>query len=248
MTWDASVPAGTDLISQGDDAIREMKTDLASALNHEFSTFPGATPASPIFVPGFMRGVTADRPTGDSLVEGRLYINTTLNCIERYNGATWDVVAENQPFPSGTVLLFYQAAAPTGWTKIVTQNDKMLRVVSGTGGGSGGTIAASTTLAHSHTVASHTHTIAHKHVSPVCGQNVTLVANGRTDGAGWPYGSTTIAAAQCGEVLASGTNSRTSFLNTGDTLTANSGAATPATDSQLAGAMAYIDVIACSKD
>jgi hypothetical protein len=44
-------------------------------------------------------------------------------------------------FAAGTVLLFYQAAAPTGWTQVTTQNDKALRVVSGTGGGTGGTTA-----------------------------------------------------------------------------------------------------------
>lgn len=50
--------------------------------------------------------------------------------------------------PSGTALLFYQAAAPTGWTKSVTDNDKAIRVVSGsTGGTSGGSVAFSTAFA-----------------------------------------------------------------------------------------------------
>jgi hypothetical protein len=44
-------------------------------------------------------------------------------------------------YPAGVKKLFFQAAAPTGWTKDTTQNNKMLRVVSGTGGVSGGTIA-----------------------------------------------------------------------------------------------------------
>ena len=48
------------------------------------------------------------------------------------------------PFPVGTKMLFAQAAAPTGWTKDTTHNDKSLRVVSGTGGGSGGSVAFST--------------------------------------------------------------------------------------------------------
>jgi len=39
-------------------------------------------------------------------------------------------------FPSGTVMSFFQAAAPTGWTQVTTYNDAALRVVSGTGGGS----------------------------------------------------------------------------------------------------------------
>jgi hypothetical protein len=49
--------------------------------------------------------------------------------------------------PTGTVMLFYQAAAPTGWTKLTTQNDKALRVVSGSGGVAGGTNPFSTVMA-----------------------------------------------------------------------------------------------------
>lgn len=49
------------------------------------------------------------------------------------------------PFPAGTAMLFAQAAAPTGWTKSTTHNDKALRVVSGaTGGSPGGSLAFST--------------------------------------------------------------------------------------------------------
>lgn len=39
--------------------------------------------------------------------------------------------------PQSSVTLFYQAAAPTGWTKLTSQDNKALRVVSGTGGGFG---------------------------------------------------------------------------------------------------------------
>lgn len=41
-------------------------------------------------------------------------------------------------FPSGTLMLFQQTAAPTGWTKQTTHNNKALRVVSGAAS-SGGT-------------------------------------------------------------------------------------------------------------
>ena len=41
--------------------------------------------------------------------------------------------------PSGTRMLFQQSAAPTGWTKDTTHNDKALRVVSG-GVSSGGSV------------------------------------------------------------------------------------------------------------
>lgn len=41
-------------------------------------------------------------------------------------------------FPTGTVMLFAQTAAPTGWTKLTDHDNAALRVVSGTAG-SGGT-------------------------------------------------------------------------------------------------------------
>ena len=44
---------------------------------------------------------------------------------------------------TGTRMLFQQTAAPTGWTKDTTHNDKALRVVSGTVS-SGGSVAFST--------------------------------------------------------------------------------------------------------
>lgn len=43
-------------------------------------------------------------------------------------------------FPSGTRMLFQQTSAPTGWTKDATQDNKALRVISGTVG-SGGTLS-----------------------------------------------------------------------------------------------------------
>jgi hypothetical protein len=54
----------------------------------------------------------------------------------------------SNPIPAGSVMLFYQAAAPTGWTKVTTQDNKALRVVSGTGGVAGGTTAFSSVFAN----------------------------------------------------------------------------------------------------
>jgi len=50
-------------------------------------------------------------------------------------------------FPSGTRMLFQQTAAPTGWTKDTTHNNKALRLVSGTVG-TGGTVAFTTAFAN----------------------------------------------------------------------------------------------------
>lgn len=56
-------------------------------------------------------------------------------------------------FPSGTVMLFVQSAAPTGWTKSTAHNDKALRVVSGSVS-SGGSVAFSTAFASKSVVSS----------------------------------------------------------------------------------------------
>lgn len=63
---------------------------------------------------------------------------------------------------TGTKVIFPQAAAPSGWTLDATHNDKALRIVSGAGGGSGGSSAFSTEFNGSTTstlAGDHTHTI-----------------------------------------------------------------------------------------
>ena len=50
------------------------------------------------------------------------------------------------PIPAGTVMLFAQTAAPTGWTKSTAHDNKALRVVSGTAS-SGGSVAFTTAFA-----------------------------------------------------------------------------------------------------
>jgi hypothetical protein len=64
-----------------------------------------------------------------------------------FSDGTSSVSRDNFFAPSGSVSLFYRATAPTGWTQVTTHNDKLLRIVSGTGGGSGGTNAFTTALA-----------------------------------------------------------------------------------------------------
>ena len=58
---------------------------------------------------------------------------------------------EGGDVPSGSAMVFFQTAAPTGWTKSTANDDKALRVTSGDGGGTGGSVAFETALA-SHTV------------------------------------------------------------------------------------------------
>ena len=61
------------------------------------------------------------------------------------NGTTWTSAAA-AAFDAGTLMLFQQTTAPTGWTKQTTHNNKALRVVSGAAS-SGGSVAFTTAFA-----------------------------------------------------------------------------------------------------
>jgi len=85
--WVTTTPAGTDLISQGDDVIREMKVALEEALSEE-AIFPGSAPTTaPVFKWTGKRGNTAGRPASPDT--GEIYFNTQLFQMEYYDGATW---------------------------------------------------------------------------------------------------------------------------------------------------------------
>jgi hypothetical protein len=70
---------------------------------------------------------------------------TTGNVLTS-DGTTWTSAAAGGGFPAGTAMMFVQTAAPTGWTKSTTHNNKALRVVSGTAS-SGGSVAFTTAFA-----------------------------------------------------------------------------------------------------
>jgi hypothetical protein len=121
---------------------------------------------------------------------------TTSSTSITFNDATTQTTAYTgipTIIPSGSVMLFYQAAAPTGWTQVTTLNDYDLRLVSGTGGGTGGTTAYSTvfsnqtpTISNTFSVGattlstaqmpSHTHTIPYINAGG-CGPNQGLTYN-----------------------------------------------------------------------
>lgn len=79
------------------------------------------------------------------------------------------IAPRRTPFPIGTKMVFAQAAPPTDWTLDVADNDRYLRVVSGSGGGIGGpdnVNVSPTDLTHTHTLNNHQHALVplgHKH-------------------------------------------------------------------------------------
>lgn len=159
--------------------------------------------------------------------------------------------------PSGTIMLFGQASAPAGWTKIASTNDRMLRVVSGIGAGTGGTqlISSGVSLAHTHslpTQATHVHTVpAHQHQAAQGALNTHLSATPV------PGGDTHIAESIAGTILATvnGTPTATRACYKSQTTSSGSGNTDSADShthdipSSLADfTLAYVDVIQCSKD
>lgn len=88
------------------------------------------------------------------------------------DGVITDVSTGNEyiHFASGTALPFFQSSPPTGWTQDVTNADAALRVVSGSGGGTAGTLGLSSATVPSHTlveaeIPAHTHVPGSSHLS-----------------------------------------------------------------------------------
>lgn len=175
-------------------------------------------------------------------------------------GLTWATVSSEDYIPDGSVMVFFQANAPTGWTKVTTQNDKTLRVVSGTGGGTGGDWAMSageTTSSHgghvhagaahnhSHNLSAGSHTLSvsqmpsHSHSSGINGQSSNAVSQSpQTRGGNNPINT--------GSTGGSGSHSHSlsgSISSGGDGNTSSAGSHT-----HTIAAPQYIDVIICSKD
>jgi len=181
--------------------------------------------------------------------------------------------ASSVGFPSGTVMVFYQASAPTSWTQVTTQNNKALRVVSGTGGGTGGTHALTSppSTSHTHTGPSHTHsTPSHSHSHSLSAgahtlstaqipshTHYTIIKSGSNYsnqapqiGANWNTNSTTngpVTSSTGGS--SSHSHSLAGSITSGGSGTSGAGG-TGATGSAGPTAFApqYIDVIVCSKD
>jgi hypothetical protein len=70
----------------------------------------------------------------------------TAGNVLQSNGTIWTSAANPPAFVSGTLMLFQQTAAPTGWTKQTTHDNKALRVVSGSAS-SGGSVGFTTAFA-----------------------------------------------------------------------------------------------------
>ena len=108
--------------------------DIATALGYTPVNKAGDTMSGDLTAPNVFGSVKVQAP--------ELKATTKIVFPDNSEQTTAAVTA----FPSGTVMLFVQSAAPTGWTKSTAHNDKALRVVSGSVS-SGGSVAFSTAFA-----------------------------------------------------------------------------------------------------
>lgn len=172
-----SYPLGSDDSGDGDNHLRLIKAILkaqfpeftAVALNATQAEIENAIAAVTGFARILLQDGSAAAPAIAFASDGAQdtgfyydtdgYINITCNgvyagkfgpggSLSLQGGLTLGGV--QMPFPSGTSMLFRQTAAPTGWTKSVTHNDKALRVVSGAVG-AGGSLAFSTVFSRTQT-------------------------------------------------------------------------------------------------
>lgn len=216
--------------SSSGDLVRITQTGSGNALVVEDEANPDSTP--------FVVDASGNVGIGTSSPTSKLDVNGVI----KSQGATVDA------FPSGTVLVFAQTAAPTGWTKSTTHNDKALRVVSGSAS-SGGSVAFTTAFASqavsgtvgdttltSSQIPSHTHAVTDPgHTHTITG-NLAGTANLGTSGGGNVYSGATVS-----------TSSSTTGISIGST--GGGGSHTHSfTGTAINLAVQYVDVILATKN
>ena len=190
---------------------------------------------------------------GGAGITGTLTANSGVNVTGTVTATTFTGAWTN--LPAGTVMLFVQTSAPTGWTKSTTHDNKALRVVSGAAS-SGGSVAfttafasqavSGTNLGYSLTIPdlpSHNHTATSTVTDP--GHAHTITTGTRTgDGAGADYWITGTSNTRNSNSNTTGITVATSIGSTG------SGTAHTHTFTGTAINLAvqYVDVIIATKD
>ena len=164
------------------------------------------------------------------------------------------------PFGSGTKVVFAQASAPTGWTQDTTNNDKALRVVSGAGGGTGGTHGLSsppstshthstTSHSHSHTLSAGSHTLSTAQM-PAHGHSRSYAFNASWPNPydNWGQGGGPTSGHQTNSTTSSNTGGSGSHSHSLSGSITSGGSGTSGSAGPTAFAPAYVNVIICSKD
>ena len=154
-------------------------TGLVTALFNDLNLLAGAA-ANGLTVDDVKKLADINAAAAElNVLDGILAGTAELNLLAGRSLASSDDVIDN--FPAGTIMLFQQQAAPVGWIRQATHNNKSLRIVNGaTWAGSGGSVAFSTVFGRTATdsIAGHVHSMAHTHTSGTLSGVVTGGANG----------------------------------------------------------------------
>lgn len=79
-------------------------------------------------------------------------LDTAESDIDAIEADVDTIFTQKPRMDTGTKVVFHQAAAPTGWTQDTSINDRVLRLVSGTGAGTGGSWTISGLTVDGHTL------------------------------------------------------------------------------------------------
>lgn len=156
---DPSHPADDDIVSAYPSNERASRLATAAVIGAEHNNTTGRHK-----IP---KGSTATRDGITNWETGSLFLDSTADpSTLQINDGTQETpewIPIGQSFPSGTKMLFIQAAAPTGWTQDTSVNDRVLRIVNNDDAGeTGGSWAISGISVDDHTltageIPSHTH-------------------------------------------------------------------------------------------
>lgn len=174
-------PAGAEPVAQGDDHLRLLKQTIQNSFpNLNAAMTAGWLPSTPtgdVAATNVQAAIAELAAEKLALAGGTMtgFITLHANPTSALHAATKQY-ADNASFPSGTRLLFAQAAAPSGWTQITddTANNRMLRVQTGAGGGVAGTsdpTLMNVVPAHSHNFTSGNVSADHTHAGSTGGRS-----------------------------------------------------------------------------
>lgn len=193
---DVAIAAGTIVSGQVYVAIYSASANAAAGAWMLLNSVPETLPNSTLFVGnGGTEGgeIRLEMPASGSTLAADVQIDVVANSVRIFEGggtargASLDLTAcaasagsalyhsGNREIPLGTKMLFFQAAAPTGWTQ-TSHNNAALRVTSGAGGGTGGSVGFTTLFARTATDA-HTLTTTEIPVHAHTGATGTMNSN-----------------------------------------------------------------------
>ena len=131
-----------------------LSTMNGQSLRIKFNATNGASPTLNVDSLG-AKGIQV--PAGTAVGTGAIVANTVHDLVYDNANACWVLIGPSPSAliaPAGTVMIFRQTAAPTGWTKATSLDDYALRLTNGTvgtGGTAGFTAAfAARTITQAH--------------------------------------------------------------------------------------------------